>query len=403
MKFCTNCGKELDDHAAFCTGCGTAVGVSPGGTVQSGGEGVYTQTTPNSSGSYTQNAASGYQGGAYQQNAPQSNQSGPYSQNSAPGYPGNPYQQAGAPNYQGAPYQNSPYGNPSIYPGGRSGSNKTLIIVIAAIVAVALIGVGIFAYIKLSGKNNTSSLSNNNPSSSSTPSSKPTDNNGEDDNDVSDILSILDSNAQDNVLAACEEIGLDYKKIKNFESYSEGDEGTVYTFTYKGSVVDLFLYENGTVFSIETGGTQVYLDGGYEPFSIDDYLGSTTHYDKSSPDNGYVFYKTPQDVDSEITINTSSDLHYAIELINVNDNELTIAFYAQAGGLCYMAVPAGDYYVRYATGTTWQNADELFGPETLYYAANDIYSVNSDNAPTITLDVYGGTGIPSTQITGDEF
>lgn len=401
MRFCTNCGKELDDHAAFCTGCGTAVGVSSGGTAQNSGEGAYTPATPGTSGSYTQSAAPDYQGGAYHQTAAQSNQGGFYSQNSTPAYPGNPYQQTGIPYNQGAPYQNSPYSSPSIYPVSRSGNNKALIIVIAAVVAVALIGVGIFAIFKLSGRNNTSSLSNNN-SANSTAGSKPSDD-SKDDIDVADILSILDANAQDNVLAACEKIGLDYKKIKNFESYFKAAEGTVYTFTYKGSVVDLFLYENGTVFSIETGGTQVYLDGGYDPFSIDDYLGSTTHYDESYPSTGYVFYKTEQDVDSEITIDTSSDLHYAIELINVNDNELTIAFYAQAGGLCYMAVPAGDYYIRYAAGTTWQSANALFGPDTLYYVADDIYSVNPDNAPTITLDIYGGTGIPSTQITGDEF
>lgn len=399
MRFCTNCGKELDDHAAFCTGCGTAVGVSSGGTAQNVGEGAYTPAAPGTSGSYTQSAAPDNQGGVYHQTAAQSNQGGSYSQNSTPAYPGDPYQQTGTPYNQGAPYQNSPYSSPSIYPVSRSGNNKALIIVIAAVVAVALIGVGIFAIIKLSGRNNTSSLSNNNSANNSTAGSKPSDD-SKDDIDVADILSILDAKAQQGVINACKDVGLDYKLIKNFESYSEGEEGTVYTFTYKGSVVDLFLYKNGTVFSIETGGTQVYLDGGYKPFSIDDYLGFTTHYDESYPSTGYVFYKTEQDVDSDITIETSYDLDYAIKLINVNDGSLVIAFYAQAGGLCYMA---GDYYILYAAGTTWQSADELFGPDTLYYVADDIYSVNPDNAPTITLDIYGGTGIPSTQITGDDF
>lgn len=29
MKFCTNCGKQIEDGAAFCTGCGSAVEGSP--------------------------------------------------------------------------------------------------------------------------------------------------------------------------------------------------------------------------------------------------------------------------------------------------------------------------------------------------------------------------------------
>lgn len=403
MRFCTNCGKELDDITAFCTGCGTATGTSSADTAQYGSSGIYTSATSGTSGTYTQSAAPSNQGGAYYQNAAPG---GSYYQASTPPNQENPYYQAGMPNSQGVPnYQNSPYGGAPQYPGGRPGNNKALIIVIAAIVSVALIGVGIFTYFKLSGRKNTTSLSDNNSASTSTASSKPSDGDSEDsDSDDTDSggLTLLDAKTQDNVIAACEEIGLDYKKIKNFESYSEGEEGSVYTFTYKGSVVDLFLYKNGTVFSIETGGTQVYLDG-YESYSIDEYLGGTTHYDESYPSNGYVFFKTEQDVDSDITIQTSSDLDYAIELINANDDSLVIAFYAQAGGPCYMSVPAGDYYIRYAAGAAWRDSSELFGPDTLYYTSDSVYSVDPDNTSTIILDIYGGTGIPSTQISKDEF
>lgn len=34
MKHCTKCGKELADHARFCSGCGTSQDVQPGGYQQ---------------------------------------------------------------------------------------------------------------------------------------------------------------------------------------------------------------------------------------------------------------------------------------------------------------------------------------------------------------------------------
>jgi molybdopterin biosynthesis enzyme MoaB len=66
-----------------------------------------------------------------------------------------------------------------------------------------------------------------------------------------------------------------------------------------------------------------------------------------------------------------------------------------------LAVPPGDYTIEYAAGTYWYDTYELFGPDTVYYRADGIYSFYEGEEVDITLDIYGGTGIPSTDVTSE--
>ena len=425
----------------------------PGGTYQagntSGGQGGYYQagSTQGGSGEYHQAGSQSYQ------SEPQNYQTGPQSYQSGP-----QNYQTGPQNYQARPqnYQGGPN-----RPGGP-GNNKLLIIIIAVVVGLCLIGGGIFVYSKLAGKNNNTSLSNNNNNNSSiqaddddeddadvtdeddedsaepsqTPSAEPSDDydinddyhfgdNGtttsiapsddySDDYDygdgddyiysnLDDFLMIFNAAAADDIVYALEDTGMDTANAQDFYYYGEWINGSVYSFTYEDSVVDLLLNFDDTVFSIETMGVQIYLNG-YGSYWLDDYLGSTYHYDENWPDDGYVFYLADTNITSWIGVDTSYDYDYIVQLLDAYDGSLIMAFFIYGGHSdfdWYMAVPPGDYTIEYALGTTWYDVNEIFGPDTEYYRADGVYSFYEGEQVDITLDVYGGTGIPSTNITSE--
>lgn len=422
MRFCTNCGKELSDDALFCTGCGTSV-ATPSGTVDTtpppAGEPV-AQETPPSVGPTISSSSNQYtQGGAPYQSSVQNPQAGAFYQGETNNLQSGPYYQGGqgpqsSPYYQGS--TPNPYVAPN-YSAGKPGSNKIALIIVAIIVAIALIGGGIFLLSKLSSKNDDdSSISDNNSNSNSTdndevilPSIEVSDS-YQDSTDTTtptepvagDAFSMFDADTADNIMYACEDIGLDVNLITDMQSYGSWYVGSVYTFMYKNSVIDMFLNEDETVYSIETGGIQIYLMG-YESYLMEDYLGYVTHYDEVTPDTGYVFFYNGYDVDSTVTVETSSDMDYVIEFLDANTGDLAIAFYVKAGSVWSMAVPTGDYIIQYAAGSYWDGIENIFGSGTLFYSADSTYAVYPENENIITLDIFGGTGIPSTEITGSEF
>ena len=130
--------------------------------------------------------------------------------------------------------------------------------------------------------------------------------------------------------------------------------------------------------------------------------GSQTHFDESYPDSSYVLLYNREFMDADagfITIETSYDLDYVVALVDAYTGSAAILFYARAGQSVPMTVPSGDYVIEYAAGPTWIGFDEFFGAVTVLFRSDSIYSVGGDNEPYITLDVYGGNGIPSTEIT----
>ncbi len=122
MAFCSHCGAQLKDGAAFCVSCGTRVNGAPSGNTPVG--------NPAYGGTPSGNAPTG--------NMPYSN--APYGRAPTNNAPANPYN---APPYGGYGYQ----GQPAAAPAKRSGKK----IWIFGIGAVLLIGVGILLILLLGG------------------------------------------------------------------------------------------------------------------------------------------------------------------------------------------------------------------------------------------------------------
>lgn len=415
-----NCGKEVSDDAVFCTGCGAKISAA-----------ADTDTTGQGEIASTAAAGQAAAEGAYYGAGVQEPSGGTYYQAGTPNTQGSvPYTQPAPPNYQpgaqNAYYPGAPYGGGSPgYPGGPGKKNTSLIVIVSVIIGLVLIGGGILTYFLITGKNNV-----DNPRVSVTdiiepsevplaepseePSAKPSEEpsaepsnepelpTAEPSAEPSAVPALLDETILANIEEACFDTGMDVSKMSGLEYYGAWYEGEVYTFTYKDSVIDVLLYEDGTVFSIETAGVQVYLIN-YDSFYMDDFLGSQTHFDESYPDNSYVFFIDRELLDADfgfITIDTSYDLDYLVALIDANTGNAAIAFYVRAGQSVPMPVPSGDYFIQYAAGPSWVSFDEFFGADMMLFRSDSAYSVSGDNEPFITLDVYGGSGIPATDITG---
>lgn len=74
-----------------------------------------------------------------------------------------------------------------------------------------------------------------------------------------------------NIANASQQIGLDIKKAKKVKLVGKWAGGDIYSLTYEGTGIEIYLYGDKTVNSINVGNTHVYEDG-FEPLPISDYL-----------------------------------------------------------------------------------------------------------------------------------
>ncbi len=426
MKFCKNCGNQLNDTAAFCPNCGTNVNAAADNTTAAAAAAAAAVTPPDSAGTY--NAAEAPTQGSY--TPPNTSGDGTPTQG---GYtaPGGTPTQSGQPqggyNSPAQPYPPAqPYGGGPSYPGGPTGptkpggNNKMLIIIISIIVGLCLIGGGIFVALKIINKNNNNPQTSVSPSyvpssspsiapstapstvpssspsmaPSPSPSIAPSPSTAPSASGTSGeaALSIFQPQTITNIKEAFMDIGLDLAQVENFRYWAEWPDGPVYTFDYKGSAVDLLLHgDTGAVFTIETGADQVYVET-YVPGDIEDYLGYNVRYGEYTPTTGYYFYYPYPYYDEGGWLNfeASDDMDYYIEIVDVATEEVFGALYVRAGEWSYMDVPAGEYYINYAAGTDWEGLGSLpFGVDTVFGYSDDNYLIDGDSDIYLIIDFYG--------------
>lgn len=83
---------------------------------------------------------------------------------------------------------------------------------------------------------------------------------------------ITDDALRNDFFNACEQVGIEASKIKDFKQVDDWVGGTRYSFTYSGASLRLYCNMDSTVNSIKLGvDTDIYKQG-YEPYQISDYL-----------------------------------------------------------------------------------------------------------------------------------
>ena len=129
----------------------------------------------------------------------------------------------------------------------------------------------------------------------------------------------------------------------------------------------------------------------------DDLASEVFHLEavQSYPENGAIIIPSTMELLAPLTIETSGDDAYYIKLVNTINHLSGLAFFVRPGQTVEINAPLGEYDLYYATGQKWYGKEDVFGPDTQFYKANDtLYFYYDDgyyNGYTISLyDVPGG-------------
>lgn len=90
--------------------------------------------------------------------------------------------------------------------------------------------------------------------------------------DELEFSGMTDAKLQEDFLAACSQIGMDPKKIKDFQQVDDWSGGPRFSFVYQGISFRLYCNADSTVSSIRLGTDTDLYKQGYEPYQVTDYL-----------------------------------------------------------------------------------------------------------------------------------
>ena len=134
------------------------------------------------------------------------------------------------------------------------------------------------------------------------------------------------------------------------------------------------------------------------------------------PKNGTVFYPftyNNSDADESIglaplTIKTKGNGYYYIKLKDSETEKEELIFFVHGGKSVELDVPQGDYLLYYAHGDEWYGTSDLFGPDTTYSKADEVFDFHKDENGDLlgwTVELYlqrdGNLGVET--IDSDDF
>jgi hypothetical protein len=77
--------------------------------------------------------------------------------------------------------------------------------------------------------------------------------------------------------------------------------------------------------------------------------------------------------DARFTIRTAPGANYFAKLVDAASGLTDMMFYIRGGSSITKAVPLGNYVLKYASGNSWCNEDDLFGSDTSTNQADDTF------------------------------
>lgn len=98
------------------------------------------------------------------------------------------------------------------------------------------------------------------------------------------------------------------------------------------------------------------------------------------PKTGYKLRHSSRKYVAPLKIITSgSDVHYFVKLSDRTSKEPILSVFIRGGDLISTDMPAGNYSMKYATGETWYGEKYLFGPDTTYSMAEEVFNFTVDS------------------------
>lgn len=85
-----------------------------------------------------------------------------------------------------------------------------------------------------------------------------------------------------------------------------------------------------------------------------------------------------------LRIQTALGDAYYVKLVHAQSGEPLMTFFVQGGQTYETRVPLGKVRIRYASGTTWYGEKELFGPNTSYSQADEVFNFERDEGGRVS-------------------
>lgn len=90
--------------------------------------------------------------------------------------------------------------------------------------------------------------------------------------------------------------------------------------------------------------------------------------------------------DSPLQIKTNSGSHYWVKIVNAyNEQEEVVSYFIRGGETLDVTLPTGSYVVKYAYGDTWYGEEHLFGENTGYSKADEVFEFYHNQGYVIEL------------------
>lgn len=139
---------------------------------------------------------------------------------------------------------------------------------------------------------------------------------------------------------------------------------------------------------------------------------STLPNPKITPFSGKIFFENSDSGDriAPLTIDASGfplSTGFFVKLRQPITKVTVLTFYVRGNTKPEVEVPLGIYEILYASGTEWYGEDLLFGPDTSYYLADELFEFYEEdgyvNGWTVTLDKKYNGNLDVDMITAEEF
>ena len=90
--------------------------------------------------------------------------------------------------------------------------------------------------------------------------------------------------------------------------------------------------------------------------------------------------------DSPLQIKTNPGSHYWVKIVNAyNEQEEVVSYFIRGGETLDVNLPTGSYVVKYAYGDTWYGEEHLFGENTGYSKADEVFEFYHNQGYVIEL------------------
>ncbi|GEM_PF-1782142 len=120
-----------------------------------------------------------------------------------------------------------------------------------------------------------------------------------------------------------------------------------------------------------------------------------------------VLSKTYSSGVAPLGIQTRAGTNYFIKLVNTATDQAILTAYLVGGRLFEVDVPLGTYEIRYAAGDIWYGPQYLFGPETVYSKADELFHFTFDgyqySGYTVELILQAYGNLETSQIRAEDF